>query len=99
MEAPVLLQKLDAAGIPAGVVRTVDEVNEWDQTKSQGLVTTVKHTTLGDISLPGSPLRFFRPGTTGETETMVTQHAAPPVLNADGNAIRRWARTSSPPRP
>ena len=48
-----LLTDLDAAGIPAGKVRSIDEVYEWEQTKSQGLLIDVDHSTLGTITLPG----------------------------------------------
>jgi crotonobetainyl-CoA:carnitine CoA-transferase CaiB-like acyl-CoA transferase len=85
-----LLARLAAAGIPAGKVRTLDEVYGWDQALSQGLLVDVEHATLGRLSLPGPPLRFFAPGPDGEAETTRTAHAAPPVLGADGDAIRAW---------
>jgi formyl-CoA transferase len=83
-----LLARLAAAGIPAGKVRTIDEVYAWDQTRSQGLLIDVHHATLGPVQLPGPPLRFFTPGPDGETETTRRDHAAPPVLGADSDAIR-----------
>lgn len=83
-----LLQKLDAAGIPAGKVRTLDEVYAWDQVASQGLLVDVEHSVLGNITLPGPPLRFFDPAT--EVETTRTMHTAPPVLDADAHSIRTW---------
>jgi crotonobetainyl-CoA:carnitine CoA-transferase CaiB-like acyl-CoA transferase len=85
-----LLARLAAAGIPAGKVRTIDEVYGWDQTLSQGLLVDVDHATLGRVQLPGPPLRFFAPGPGGETETTRRDHSAPPVLGADGDAIRAW---------
>jgi crotonobetainyl-CoA:carnitine CoA-transferase CaiB-like acyl-CoA transferase len=90
-----LLARLAAAGIPAGKVRTIDEVYTWDQTLSQGLLVDVEHATLGQVSLPGPPLRFFQPGPDGETETTRREHSAPPVLGADGDAIRAWLSGSS----
>ena len=42
-----LLARLAAAGIPAGKVRTIDEVYGWDQTLSQGLLVDVEHATAG----------------------------------------------------
>jgi crotonobetainyl-CoA:carnitine CoA-transferase CaiB-like acyl-CoA transferase len=93
--AEALLARLAAAGIPAGKVRTIDEVYGWDQTLSQGLLVDVDHATLGALQLPGPPLRFFAPGPDGETETTRRQHAAPPVLGADGDAIRAWLNGSS----
>jgi formyl-CoA transferase len=86
-DAEPLLARLAEVGIPAGKVRTVDEVYGWDQTRSQGLLVDVEHQTLGPVTLPGPPLRFFAP--TGE-ETTRTGHAAPPVLDADGARVRDW---------
>jgi len=94
-----LLARLASAGIPAGKVRTLDEVYGWDQTLSQGLLVDVDHATLGRIQLPGSPLRFFAPGPDGETETTRRDHAAPPVLGADGDAIRAWLSADGVPQP
>jgi crotonobetainyl-CoA:carnitine CoA-transferase CaiB-like acyl-CoA transferase len=83
-----LLARLAAAGVPAGKVRSVDEVYGWDQALSQGLLVDVDHATLGRVQLPGPPLRFFAPGPDGETETTRRDHAAPPVLDGDGAALR-----------
>ncbi|WP_061962738.1 CaiB/BaiF CoA transferase family protein [Demequina aurantiaca] len=84
-DAAELLAALDAAGIPAGKVRSLDEVYEWDQTRSQGLIISTDHSTLGPIDLPGPPLRFF--DGTG-TETTNITHLAPPLLNEHGEALR-----------
>lgn len=85
-----LLARLDRAGVPAGRVRNLDEVYDWEQTRSQGLVVDVAHQTLGTITLPGPPLRFFHPTATGEVEVTRTQHRAPPVLSGDAAAVRSW---------
>ena len=90
IEAPELLSRLAGAGIPAGKVRTLDEVYAWDQLESQGLKVGVDHASLGRITLPGPPLRFFEPGPGGETETTRGGHRAPPTLDADGASIRAW---------
>jgi crotonobetainyl-CoA:carnitine CoA-transferase CaiB-like acyl-CoA transferase len=81
-----LLARLSALGVPAGQIRDLGEVYGWEQTRSQGLVVDVEHATLGDIALPGSPLRFDRAPFSGSREV----HAAPPVLDQDGREIRRW---------
>jgi crotonobetainyl-CoA:carnitine CoA-transferase CaiB-like acyl-CoA transferase len=85
-----LLARLASAGVPAGKVRTLDEVYSWDQVRSQGLLVDVEHRTLGPLTLPGPPLRFFAAGPDGETETTRRDHGAPPPLGADGDAIRAW---------
>ncbi len=85
-----LLKRLATAGIPAGKVRTLDEVYSWEQTRSQHLLIDVEHQTLGTTTLPGSPLRFFRETTGGEVETTKLVHRAPPVLDADATAVMNW---------
>jgi crotonobetainyl-CoA:carnitine CoA-transferase CaiB-like acyl-CoA transferase len=86
-DAEELLAELAQAGIPAGKVRTLDEVYQWDQTASQGLLIDVKHATLGPITLPGPPLRFFAPD---GRETTRGDHSSPPVLDEHASAIRDW---------
>ncbi len=88
--AEELLARLSAAGVPAGKVRTLDDVYSWDQLESQGLKISVEHATAGELTLPGPPLRFFAPGPDGETETTRREHAAPPVLGSSNEAIRAW---------
>jgi crotonobetainyl-CoA:carnitine CoA-transferase CaiB-like acyl-CoA transferase len=85
MEA--LLPRLAEIGVPAGRVRTLDEVYEWDQTRSQGLVVPVEHATLGTVELPGPPLRFFA---TDGTEVTRTSHTAPPTLGEHDESVRSW---------
>jgi crotonobetainyl-CoA:carnitine CoA-transferase CaiB-like acyl-CoA transferase len=98
--AAELLDRLTRAGVPAGKVRTLDEVYAWDQVESQGLKISVEHPTAGSLTLPGPPLRFFAPSPDGETETTRRDHTPPPVLGADGEAIRAWlSRAEGVPQP
>ncbi|WP_103356035.1 CaiB/BaiF CoA-transferase family protein [Amycolatopsis sp. CA-128772] len=82
-----LLTRLNAVGIPAGKVRGMDEVYEWEQTRSQGLLVDVDHDSLGTITLPGPPLRFFEPSGSERTRTA---HRPPPRLDQHGKAVRTW---------
>ncbi|MFF0575322.1 CaiB/BaiF CoA transferase family protein [Streptosporangium saharense] len=82
-----LLNLLADAGVPAGRVRDLREVYEWEQTRSQGLLVEVRHRTLGDVTLPGPPLRFFD---LDGWENTFTGHRAPPVLGADTEAVTAW---------
>ena len=81
------LTDFTAAGIPAGKVRTLEEVYTWEQTRSQGLLVDVDHPTAGRITLPGPPLRFE--DATGRS-TARSGHTAPPLLNEHGDAVRAW---------
>lgn len=83
--APALLDRLEELGIPSGRVRSIDEVYEWDQTASQGLIVGVQHATLGDIELPGPTLRFFAQD---GAELTKSAHRAPPTLDQHGVALR-----------
>ena len=77
-----LLPLLDEIGVPAGEVRALDRVYDWEQTRSQGLLVEVDHATVGRIRLPGPPLRF--------DGSEPVQHAAPPTLGQHDEAVRRW---------
>jgi crotonobetainyl-CoA:carnitine CoA-transferase CaiB-like acyl-CoA transferase len=79
-----LLAKLDRIGVPAGRIRSIREVYEWEQTGSQGLLINVDHATLGPITLPGPPLRFF---SSDGAELTRRKHRAPPVLGADNDLV------------
>lgn len=86
-DAEPLLARLADLGLPAGKVRTLDEVYGWDQALSQGLLLDVEHPTLGGLRLPGPPLRFF--DTAGD-EVSRRDHAAPPLLDQHADEIRAW---------
>ena len=81
-----LLPRLEARGIPAGEVRTLDRVYAWDQTRSQGLVINVDHPVLGRIELPGPAIRFDDNAFAGGR----AEHLPPPALGAHNESVRRW---------
>ena len=70
-------------GIPAGAIRSIDEVYEWPQTRSQGLVIEVDHPELGRIELPGPPLRF-------DGAAAARTHTAPPTLGQHTESVLAW---------
>ena len=76
------LAKLAETGVPAGAIRSIDEVYQWEQTRSQGLVIEVDHPVLGRIELPGPPLRF--------DGLPPAEHTAPPPLGAHNEAVLEW---------
>jgi crotonobetainyl-CoA:carnitine CoA-transferase CaiB-like acyl-CoA transferase len=76
------LELLAEAGIAAGAIRRIDEVYEWPQTRSQGLVISVEHPSLGLVELPGPVLRF--------DGLPPREHAAPPLLGQHEQAVRDW---------
>jgi crotonobetainyl-CoA:carnitine CoA-transferase CaiB-like acyl-CoA transferase len=90
-----LLPRLAGLGIPAGEVRTLDRVYDWEQTRSQGLVVDVEHPLLGTIEIPGPPLRFDENAYAGGRET----HVHPPLLGEHNASVRAWLDEPDPPTP
>ncbi|MFI5729112.1 CaiB/BaiF CoA transferase family protein [Kribbella sp. NPDC051587] len=80
------LETLAEQGIPAGKVRDIQQVYEWEQTLSQGLLIDVEHPTLGTIQLPGPPLRFDDQLFAGARE----KNLAPPRLGEHNDSVREW---------
>jgi crotonobetainyl-CoA:carnitine CoA-transferase CaiB-like acyl-CoA transferase len=78
------LELLAEAGVPAGKVRTLDDVYAWEQTQSQGLLVEVEHPVLGPLTLPGSPLRFDDNDYSGGRRS----HLPPPPLGHHDAAVR-----------
>jgi crotonobetainyl-CoA:carnitine CoA-transferase CaiB-like acyl-CoA transferase len=83
-EAEHWLTLLADAGVPSGKVRSLDDVYDWEQTRSQGLLLDVEHATLGPLQLPGSPLRFDDNPFSGGRST----HLPPPTLGQHNEAVR-----------
>ena len=54
------MEVLDEAGVPAGRIRSMDEVYAWDQVAHLDLIDRVVHPTLGELRLPGAPLQYSR---------------------------------------
>jgi crotonobetainyl-CoA:carnitine CoA-transferase CaiB-like acyl-CoA transferase len=84
--ADTWLARLAELGIPAGKVRTLDDVYGWEQTLSQGLLIDVEHPTAGSIRLPGPALRFDDNAFAGGRE----QHLHPPTLGEHDASVRAW---------
>jgi formyl-CoA transferase len=78
-------------GIPAGEVKPLDRVYDWEQVRSQGLIVDTDHATLGPIKLPGSPLRY--------DDGQRTEHDPPPTLGQHSDAIREWLGAVAEARP
>ncbi len=76
-------------GTPAGQVRSLDEVYEWEQTRSQGLLVEVEHPSLGTVALPGPPIRYDDGGR--------RQHQPPPTLGQHTDQILAWLDSVEPP--
>jgi crotonobetainyl-CoA:carnitine CoA-transferase CaiB-like acyl-CoA transferase len=80
------LALLEQARVPAGKVRTIDDVYAWEQTRSQGLLLGVDHPTAGRVDLPGPVLRFDDNAYAGGREV----HLPPPTLGQHDQSVRAW---------
>lgn len=72
------IARLDAAGVPAGRVRSLDEVYDNPQLEHLEMIDRVDHPTLGPLRLPGAPVRYSR--------SRRDDPRPPPVLGADRDA-------------
>ena len=81
-----LVERLSEVGVPAGQVRTLDHVYEWEQTRSQGLILDIEHPALGPITIPGPPIRLDDNAFAGGRE----QHLHPPLLGEHNELVRAW---------
>jgi len=75
------LAELQKAGIPSGAVRTVKQGLHAPETAARGMVQTVDHPTIGDLSLVASPLKLSR--------TPVVDPRAPPLLGQHSLEVLR----------
>ena len=64
--------KMHAAGVPAGVVRTVEGAFKSAEMAERGLASSIPHPTVGEVPNIGSALRF--------SETPVVDPVAAPIL-------------------
>jgi len=76
--ADEVLAALDAAGVPAGRIRTIPEVYDWEQVR-ESMVLNLPHPTLGDLEVPGSPVHL--------SEHTEPRREAPPALGVDQNDV------------
>jgi crotonobetainyl-CoA:carnitine CoA-transferase CaiB-like acyl-CoA transferase len=57
------LKRLEAAGVPAGRIKTVPEVCESEHLKARGMIVSLSHPTAGQVTVMGVPIRLH--GTPG----------------------------------
>ena len=84
-----LLERLELAGVPAGPIRTLDEVFADEDVQRRALQLRVEHEQLGEVSVPGGPWRID-----GEP---VSARLPPPVLGQHTAQILEELGLSGPP--
>ena len=71
------MKRFEAAGVPAGRIRTVPEVCESEHLKARGMIRRLEHPKAGTISVMGVPIKLH--ATPGEVKTpppTLGQHTA-----------------------
>ena len=76
-EAAQWRKLLEKAGIPVGLVNTVDEAENMEQIRVRNMVTEIR-----GRQVPGSPIKMSRYDSD-------CSPIAPPTLDAHGEALRR----------
>jgi crotonobetainyl-CoA:carnitine CoA-transferase CaiB-like acyl-CoA transferase len=75
------LKRLEAAGVPAGRIKSVAEVCESEHLKARGMIVRLPHPTAGTVTVLGVPVRLHA------TPGAVT--APPPVLGQHTEQVLR----------
>jgi formyl-CoA transferase len=86
-----VLDRLELAGVPAGPIRTLDEVFADQEVQGRGLQLRVNHPQLGEVSVPGGPWRI-------DGEPVVARRP-PPVLGEHTAQILEGLGLPSAPVP
>src|SRR5437899_1287768 len=90
------LKRLEAAGVPAGRIKTVAEVCESDHLKSRGMVVRLRHPKAGHVTVMGVPIRLHTtPGKAATAPPLLGQHTAAVlrgVLGLKAAAVARLRR-------
>ncbi|MGH2357824.1 MAG: CaiB/BaiF CoA transferase family protein [Candidatus Limnocylindria bacterium] len=73
------MKRFEAAGVPAGRIRTVAEVCQSEHLKTRGMVVTLPHPKAGRLTVMGVPIRLH--GTPGKAAV------APPLLGQHTEAV------------
>lgn len=88
-DADEVLKALDEGGVPAGRIRTIPEVWQWEQVRHLGLAHTVHHPVLGDVEVPGGAVQY--------DGRAAASDVPPPLLGQDQAAIDDpWGTQAGP---
>jgi CoA:oxalate CoA-transferase len=72
-----VVEILAETGVPVGKVHNIEEVFMNEQAKAREMFVTVDHPTLGEITLPGFPIKFSEtPGDNTAPAPLLGQHNA-----------------------
>ena len=87
------MKRFEAAGVPAGRIKTVPEVCESEHLKARGMIVPLTHPKAGEIRVMGVPIRLHgTPGAASVPPPLLGQHTdavLKRVLGLDRKAIAR----------
>jgi crotonobetainyl-CoA:carnitine CoA-transferase CaiB-like acyl-CoA transferase len=87
------LKRFEAAGVPAGRIRTVAEVCESPHLKARGMIVTLPHPNAGEVRVLGVPIRLHAtPGKAATPPPLLGQHTESVLRAALGLARTEIAR-------
>ncbi len=73
------IEKLRAAGVPCGAVRSLQELFADPQIAARGMIVPMTHPAAGDIRVLGSPLKL--------SDTPASQRTPPPILGQHTDSV------------
>lgn len=98
-DADEWLKRLEAAGVPAGRIKTVAEVCESAHLKARGMIVRLPHPTAGRVTVMGVPVRLgATPGAVATPPPRLGQHTdlvLKRVLGLTPSAVTRLRRTGA----
>ena len=69
------IEQLEAEGIPCAPVNRISDVLENEQVKARKMFATVEHPEIGELNLPGMPIKFSEtPGVIREAAPRLGEH-------------------------
>ena len=69
------MKRLEAAGVPAGRIRTVPEVCESEHLKARGMIQALQHPRAGRVTVMGVPIKLHAtPGKVTTPPPTLGQH-------------------------
>jgi crotonobetainyl-CoA:carnitine CoA-transferase CaiB-like acyl-CoA transferase len=71
------LERFEAAGVPAGRIKSVPEVCESEHLRARGMIVRLPHPAAGHVTVMGVPIRLHdTPGAAGAPPPLLGQHTA-----------------------
>ena len=91
-DADEWLKRFEAAGVPAGRIKTVAEVCESEHLKARGMIVTLPHPSAGTVTVMGIPVRLSAtPGAVASPPPRLGEHTDEILRSLVGLSSRQVA--------